>query len=213
MPRIKDLRRFLKRRLDFSKPRDWVSFKVISAEDYKKRHFNEAHEVEFEKDGDKWIVTIAWYSNWFRDRTEKEFNTFVGALNYLLDKFPPKYYVYYYSRHNMRAYENYYTLRDVLGYTIDESYSWRTILARCMEHLNGRELIGFKVLKNTSKKCWIYSCNNKAEILVVFEYRGMRYGLYYCRKHWEKQVEEIHKCLLEKTEHIRKSLLKIPPIQ
>jgi len=206
MPRIRDLRRFVKRYLKSN--HDWVDFKVIHADAYRKRDWFWSREARISVHNGKYEVTV-----WFKSEVEeeKEFDSLDEAVNYVLEKYPSEIYVYY--KPVFRFYNDFTNVRNLFGFTIDEAYAWKTVLARAMGHLNGRELLGFRKLRETSKKC--DRCRKgKAVLLVVFDYHGRRYGVYYCRECWKKRVYSLWANLVKEVGRIKDKMLELvePPM-
>lgn len=196
MPIIKDLKRFLRRN-------QW--FKVIEASLYERRWYGLAHEVHVVSFSEGVEVTVL-YGDWlFGTREEKLFSSLDDAIKWIMQKFPPSMYVYYKPRFS--EHEDFINVRNLLGLTIDEGEAWKVILARVMGHLNGRRLLGFKVLRNTSKKC--SRCDRKAAILLVFDYHGKRYGVYYCREHFIRAVYAVWANLVKKAGRIKDGMLRL----
>ena len=186
MPRIKDLKRFLKHH---------DSFKIIHKEYYEKRHYSRAYEVRVYSNDKVEVSIFHGWEKW----DEKEFNSLDEAIEWIQKEFPPEFYVYYYPRFREPDY-NYTNVRHLFGFTVDEAYAWKTILARAMGHLNGRMLLGFrKVSIGTSKKC--DKCRErKAAIMLVFDYHGKRYGVYYCSECFLEAINKAIKRLHRKLE-------------
>jgi len=193
MPRIKDLKRFLKHH---------DSFKIIHKEYYEKRHYSRAYEVRVYSN-DK--VEVSIFHGW-DERSEKEFNSLDEAIEWIQKKFSPEYYVYYYPKpRDPLADRNYTNLRHLFGLTLDEFYAWRTLLARALGHLNGRELIGVRLLSiGTTKKCSL--CRNQARIMLLFQKNSLRYGVYYCSDCFLKQIKNAFKRLHEKLEDMEHTM-------
>ncbi|MCD6422042.1 hypothetical protein J7L13_01680 [bacterium] len=204
MPRIRSLKRFVKQNL--REPIDWVEFKVLSKDEYKKRHWDFAYRIRISRQINEYEVDI-WFS--WDDYENKKFRTLENALEFIEKKFPKDYYIYYRYIPRVEPDPHFTNIRYIFGFTFDESMSWEIILARCMGHLNGRRFLGVKLLSNnTSKKCGI--CGDKASLLMVFKYGAKTYGVYYCRKCYEeKVVAELYKELLRKVNWIKHRMLSV----
>jgi len=211
MPVIKDLFKFLNRKL--VKVGDYVRFYVIRKEDYIKKRWDLSRiidvELSEEKDGFVFKFTDLGRRSVIlgEEMDIRTFHTVSEVRNYVESKYPPSIYTYY--RYTWRDISPSFTnLKYLFGFTNDETYAWGLILARSMRHLNGRSLIGFKRLTNTSRKCEV--CGNyKADIYAVFEYRGTHYGIYYCRSCWVKAVGKLMDELGYKVERIKSRLLSL----
>jgi len=211
MPVIKDLSRFLRMRL--KKQGDYVRFNVIRKEDYisKKWDLSRVIDVELSKERGRLVFKVTdlgrRLSILHEEMDTRTFRYISYVKKYLESKYPPTLYTYY--RYTWRDISPSFTnLKYLFGFTNDETYAWGLILARCMRHLNGRSLIGFKQLTNTSKKCEVCG-NHKADVYAVFEYRRTRYGVYYCKSCWVKAVNKLIEELEYKVEHIRGRLISL----
>ena len=211
MPRIRDLRRFICRNL--RRVGDWVDFKVILKWDYEGRRWGRAYHlrVSLREDSDGLYFEVTDFGNrFFSGYEEKVFRTLSDAINFVLSKYPRERYVFYrYVPRDIDRYLEVFTsLRYLCGFTIDEARSWSLILARAMGHLNGRRLVGFEKLGNTSKKCG--RCGKgKAVIKAVFEYRDSKYSLYYCSECWQKRVLSLWVNLVREVGRIKDELLSL----
>jgi len=175
MPRIRNLRRYIKRK--FKEGWKGVRFKVIGPESYRKKDWRWSKEVTVHCWGDSdYRVEVA--PGLLEKRGEvKKFKSLEEALDYIEEEFPPEEYVYYVPRYKWDP--KYFNVRDLLHCTLWEADAWRILLARALGHLNGREFIGARRLTNTSKAC--ERCGGKAAVLLVFKYAGRAYGVYYCK--------------------------------
>jgi len=211
MPVIKDLRRFLKLRL--KKHGDFVRFNVIRKEDYNAKKWDLARTIDIELAQEKGGLVYKVTDLGRRldilhgDMDTRTFRYISYVKKFIESKYPPTLYVYYkYTWYDINP--SFTNLRNLMGFTSDESHAWELILARCMRHLNGRRLYGFKRLTNTTKKCDV--CGNyKADIYAVFRYGLTHYGVYYCKSCWVKTVTKLMDDLEYKVEHIRSRLLSL----
>ncbi len=201
MPRIRDLKRFLRRH---------DRFKVIHRDYYERRWYGFANEVRVFSLSDGVEVTV--FHGW-GTADSKVFSNLSEAIDWIKREYPPEYYVYYYyvPRFTDEGESNqvYINLRSVFGFTIDEAEAWKLILARAMGHLNGRRLIGFRILKNTSKNC---GCGNKAVIQAVFDYHGRKYGEYYCNECWKEEVNALFEKLGRKIKAMKERMQELPKV-
>ena len=213
------MRRFLKRHLkvpegvkDYS---DWVDFKVLHREYYDKRYWVWSRHLRVEvhvRGGTATYEVVDFGREFFDKMEERKFSSLDEAVKHVLEKYPPKYYVYY--KPVFREFDESFTnVRYLFGFTVDEAEAWKTILARTMGHLNGRVLLGFRKLRETSKECdqcW----KEKAAVQLVFDYHGKKYSVYYCRECFIKRVYSLWANLLKEVGRIKDRMLNLvePPI-
>jgi len=196
MPRIKDLKRFLKRN---------DRFKVIPKDYYEKRWYGYNTEVLVFKRSNG-TVDVSILRGLLSGNEEHEFSSLDEAVEFIKGRFPPEYYVYYKPR--WREDESFINVRSLFGFTVGEAEAWKLILARAMGHLNDRKLLGVRVLKDTSRKC--DRCyENTAAIQLVFEYGFKRYSVYYCRECFRKRVLSLWAGLLKEVGRIKDNLLQL----
>jgi len=202
VPIIRNLRGYIER--------GNISFKVLERDSYMKGHYTLSKEVSFLLTRSGEVEVIIHYNSDHGSESET-FKTLDDAIRYIEERFPSSAYVYYYSSLLRPPDRNFVNIRSLFGFTIDEAEAWKTILARAWGHLNGRIMIGFRVLKRTRKKCSI--CRKEtAKILAVFEYRRKRYGVYYCSECWKVKVAKAILKIKDVVDEIRFRLAEIAEI-
>ncbi len=122
-----------------------------------------------------------------------------------------------------------------MGLTVYEAPGFGYILARANDLLNGRRVLGFRVLSsNTSKRCEFkvvkrlkskkyqhgsiriryvpqvkFRCGRKPIVGVLMEIHGKKFMIYLCPTHFKKFLDNMVKYVKEKAERAYELVMKI----
>ena len=105
-------------------------------------------------------------------------------------------------------------LRYLAPMTLDEADAWGLIIARGMGHLNGRQLIGVRLVKRASSRCEgvqvygepYYYCDRPARVALVFYYRGKYYQVPLCAECYRRTVEGVKQVIVKRIDKIAEAL-------